>query len=117
MKTFLRRYKSLTEQGTFVNARLSSTLHRFGWVFGGTISRKDHNGHFRRGRRIPVNAKAAGRRRGSVSKGKALALQGRPKGIKLAVLPPSSANLQTKQRPLKKPHSLSQNIARGNKTA
>ena len=36
MKTFLRRYSSLTQPETFVNARLSSALHRFGWTFGGT---------------------------------------------------------------------------------
>jgi len=65
MKTFLRRYKVLTKPGTFVNTRLSSALHRFGWVFGGSISRKDHSGRFRRGRRIPVNPKAVGRRRGT----------------------------------------------------
>ena len=70
MRTFLRRYKVLTKQGTFVNARLSSSIHRFGWVFGGTISRKDHSGHFRKDRRIPVNAKAAGRRQGTTSRGK-----------------------------------------------
>lgn len=36
MKTFLRRYQNFTESVTFQNARLSSALHRFGWVFGGT---------------------------------------------------------------------------------
>ena len=113
MKIFLRRYKTLTEPGKFVNACLSSALHRFGWVFGGTVSRKDHNGHFRRGRRIPVNAKAAGRCEGSASRGKAIALQGRPKGMKIATFPGSTLNLQTIQKLPKRPHSLSQNIARG----
>ena len=113
MKIFLRRYKTLTEPGKFVNVRLSSALHRFGWVFGGTVSRKDHNGHFRKGRRIPVNAKAAGRRKGSASRGKAIALQGRPKGMKIATFPGSTLNLQTIQKLPKRPHSLSQNIARG----
>ena len=37
MQTFLRRYNSMTESGQFHNARLSSALHRFGWVFGGSI--------------------------------------------------------------------------------
>ena len=91
MKTFLRRYKLLTKSGGFLNARLSSALHRFGWVFGGTVSRKDHNGRFRRGRRIPVhvNPKAAGRRRGTTTttRGKAVVLQGRPKGMKMATFP------------------------------
>ena len=33
MQTFLRRYKSMTRCGQFHNARLSSALHLFGWVF------------------------------------------------------------------------------------
>ena len=97
MKTFLRRYKLLTKQGGFVNARLSSALHHFGWVFGGTVSRKDHNGRFRRGRRIPINAKAAGRRRGTTTRGKAVMLQGRPKGIKMATFPKSITSLNIKK--------------------
>ena len=112
-RTFLRRYKVLTKPGTFVNARLSSALYRFGWVFGGTISRKDHSGRFRRGRRIPVNPKAAGRRRGTTSKGKAVVLQGRPKGMKLATFPKSSASLTIKKRPAKRQHSLSKNVQTG----
>ena len=59
----------LTQSGRFHNARLASALHRFGWVFGGTI-KSTQGGHLRRGRRIPVNALSAGRRRKSVSKGK-----------------------------------------------
>jgi len=113
MKIFLRRYKTLTEPGAFVNARLSSALHRFGWVFGGTVSRKDHNGRFRRGRRIPVNAKAPGHRKGNTSRGKAMALQGRPKGMKIATFPKSTVNLQSIHKLPKRSHSLSQNIARG----
>ena len=113
MKTFLRRYKLLTKQGGFVNARLSSALHRFGWVFGGTVSRKDHNGRFRRGRRIPINAKAAGHHRGTTTRGKAVMLQGRPKGIKMATFPKSITSLNIKKRPPKRPHSLSENVARG----
>ena len=113
MKTFLRRYKVLTKPGGFINARLSSALHRFGWVFGGTVSRNNHNGQFRRGRRIPVNPKAAGRRQGSTSRGKAMVLQGRPKGMKIATFPKSSSNLTIKTRPPKRPHSLSKNVATG----
>ena len=40
MKTFLKRYKVLTKPGGFVNARLSSALHQFGWVFGGNSYQK-----------------------------------------------------------------------------
>lgn len=38
MHTFLKRYDNITKSGTFATARLSSTLHRFGWVFGGNTS-------------------------------------------------------------------------------
>ena len=37
MQTFLRGYESMTENGQFNNARLSSGLHCFGWVFDGSI--------------------------------------------------------------------------------
>ena len=59
METFLRRYDTFTKAGTYFNARLSSALHRFGWVFGGTTS-SSQGGYFRRGRRIHINAKNAG---------------------------------------------------------
>ena len=36
------------------------------------VSRKDHNSRFRRGRRIPINAKAADRRRETTTRGKAV---------------------------------------------
>ena len=85
MQTFLQRYDTITKAGTFANARLTSALHRYGWVFGGNIS-SSQGGHFRRGRRIAINAKSAGRRRGKVSRGKEKILQGRPKGMKTAAL-------------------------------
>ena len=37
MPTFLRRYHKLTASGKFHNAWLCSALHRFGWVYGGTV--------------------------------------------------------------------------------
>lgn len=69
---FLRRYKEMISHGKFSNAALGSALHKFGLVFGGNI-RSTHGGHFRHGRRIPVSAKAAGRRRVQTSRGKAKA--------------------------------------------
>jgi len=65
MQTFLRRYDNITKAGTFVNARLTSALHRFGWVFGSNTS-SSQGGHFHRGRRIAINAKSTGRRRGAI---------------------------------------------------
>ena len=112
MHTFLTRYQNLTS-GTFQNARLSSALHRFGWVFGGTI-RRTQGGHMRRGRRIPVSAKAAGRRRKAVSRGKAKLPPGRPKGMKLAEYPPSRFHLPNRREPPgKRAHSLHSSITLG----
>ena len=49
---------------------LTSSFHRFGWTFGGTIT-SQKGGHLRHGRRISVQATAAGRRKGTglMSKG------------------------------------------------
>ena len=113
MQTFLRRYKSWTETEMFNNARLSSALHRFGWVFGGTVS-SSQGGHMRRGRRIPVNPKSAGRRRKCMTRGKAKQLPGRPKGMKVAQYPPSQFQLPCRRPPPgKRPHSLQSNILSG----
>ena len=117
MQTFLRRYQNLTQNGTFQNARLSSALHRFGWVFGGTI-RSSQGGYMHRGRRIPVNAKAAGRRRKFVSRGKAKLPSGHPKGMKIAQYPTSRYQLPChKQPPGKRLHSLQANILSGTQNA
>ena len=59
-QTFFKRYKEMASSGKFSNAALGSALYKFGWVFGGKI-RSTQGGHLRRGRRIPVSAKAAGR--------------------------------------------------------
>ena len=113
MQTFLKRYKNLTEYGQFHNARLSSALHRFGWVFGGSI-KSTQGGYLRRGRRIPVNALSAGRRRKSASKGKAKLPPGRPKGMKVARYPISRCTIPNrKQAPGKRVHSLKDSIQQG----
>ncbi len=78
METFIKRYKDMSSRGKFANAALAISLHRFGWVFGGT-TKNTQGGFLRRGRRIPVNAKASGRRRGTLSRGKAKVTPGRPK--------------------------------------
>ena len=113
MQTFLRRYKNLTESGQYHNARLSSALHRFGWVFGGSI-KSTQGGYLRRGRRIPVNALSAGRRRKSATKGKAKLPPGRPKGMKVARYPMSRCTIPTrKPAPGKRLHSLKDSIQQG----
>lgn len=111
-KVFVKRYKEMIKKGKFSNAAIGSALHKFGWVFGGSV-RSTQGGHLRRGRRIPVSAKAAGRRRGKLSRGKAKAIQGRPKGMKVAVYSqsPSKFTLQPRRVPKgKRPHSLKSSI-------
>ena len=76
---FLRRFKSLSSYRS--TAQLASALHRFGWVFGGTISRTNSNGQVHHGKRIPVQAKSAGRRRGKSSYGKCKVPSGRPSKV------------------------------------
>ena len=85
-QTLLRRYKAM-HTCKFANAKISSALHRFGWVFGGSIQ-STQGGYFCRGRHIPVNAQAASRRRGG-SKGKARATSGRPAVMTVARFPAS----------------------------
>ena len=115
MKTFLRRYKNLTSIEGSATARLSSALTRFGWVFGGTV-KSTKCGYFRRGKRIPVNAKAAGRRRGKISRGKAKAPSGRP----VAYTPWPASNMEMPIRRAtsgKRLHSLKQSIIKGTQNA
>ncbi|XP_062510095.1 uncharacterized protein LOC134186193 [Corticium candelabrum] len=66
VQKFVMRYESL--QGPRSIARLSIALHQFGWIFGGhSICR--HGVFIQRGKRIPVQATSAGRRKyGSKSK-------------------------------------------------
>ena len=112
MKTFLRRYSSITQPGTLVNARLSSALHRFGWTFGGA-TQSSHGGYFCKGRRIPVNAKSAGRRCRKFKKGKGKVLQGRPKGMKIATSS-SVYDMPIRNEPKgKRKHSIQKNIIAG----
>ena len=61
----------------FSNNRIASAFNRFGWVFGGNIT-SIQGGILRRGRRIVVQASAAGRRRKTLSRGKAKVTPGRP---------------------------------------
>ena len=65
------RYETL--QGPRSIARLSSALHQFGWILGGHSIRR-HGVFMQRGKRIPVQATSAERRKyGSKSKTKTTA--------------------------------------------
>ena len=58
---------------------LASSLHKFGWVFGGSVTSQKF-GKLCHGKRITIQATAAGRRRKGVKKGKAPVVSGRPAG-------------------------------------
>ena len=73
IEKFSSRYESL--KGSI--PLLTSSLYRFGWTFGGSITSRK-GGHLRHGRRISVQATAAGRRKGAKSRGKAKATSGAP---------------------------------------
>ena len=61
------------------NAMLTSALNRFGLVFGGSVSSQKF-GRLRHGRKITVQATAAGRRRKGMKQGKRMQIAGRPAG-------------------------------------
>ena len=82
----------------FANATIGSALYKFGWKHGGTI-KSTQGGYFRRGQRIPIGAKSAGRRRSGVSKGKAKIPSGRPKGAKIACFPKSKHIMKVRRQP------------------
>ncbi len=73
-------------------------------------SKNTQGGFLRRGRRIPVNAKASGRRRGTLSRGKAKVTPGRPKH---ACYPRTNTMTTRKPAKGKRLHSLSANTAVG----
>ena len=108
--------KFVTPYGKFKDSipLLTSSLYRFGWTFGGTITSKK-GGHLRHGRRISVQATAAGRRKGSKSRGKARATPGKPvKSARNGKKDPSRYHLPTRRPPKgRRPHSLRANIDKG----
>lgn len=110
---FCERYKKFAKQ-RFAHNALASAFHKFGWVFGGTVSRQA--GALRHGRRIAVQATAAGRRRKTLSRGKAKAQAGRPVKCESTVKRTKSKTFSRyhlpirKVKPSKRHHSLSKNI-------
>ena len=120
VKKFCERYKKMLQQSPNYNT-LTSAFHKFGWVFGGTITRQV--GTLRHGRRISVQAIAAGRRRKTLSRGKQRTQLGRP--VKL-----ESSTQRTKggavsryniparnSKPPKRLHSFSTNVQLGQQNA
>ena len=58
-------------------AKLASAFHQFGTILGGSVSRANMKGGVCHGKRIAVQATAAGRRRGRTSHGKSKIPAGR----------------------------------------
>ena len=118
IQKFATTYERLSTSSS--NAYLTSAFHRFGWCFGGTITRMQ-GGVLRRGRRIPIQAKSAGRRRKAIKRGKAVAPQGRaPKTAGKKQLPKDSRYFlptRAQNNSVKRPHSLSYNISKGQQNA
>ena len=73
IEKFTTTYNKLSTKST--NSHLITAFHKFGCCFGGSVTRKNY-GVLRRGRRIPIQAKSAGRRK-LIHRGKASAAPGR----------------------------------------
>ena len=102
---FVKRYQAHKS-----NALLTSALHRFGWVFGGSIASKRF-GHQRRGKRITVQATAAGRRRKGAKRGKGPVIPGRHVSTE-------KHSMTVRNVPKgKRAHSLAKSIAKGTQNA
>ena len=115
VEKFVSRYSKLKNSVPL----LTSSLHHFGWTFGGTIT-SNKGGHWRYGRRIAVQATAAGRRKGK-SRGKSRATPG--KIVKTATVSIKESNtsryhLPTRKLPKRRrPHSLKTSIDKGHQNA
>ena len=100
---FVRRYQAHKS-----NALLASALHRFGWVFGGSVASKRF-GQLRHGKCITVQATAAGRRRKGAKRGKRPLVPGRPVGDLSEM---HSMNVRNVPKG-KRAHSLAKSITHG----
>ena len=119
VKKFIDRYKKMRKSNS--KALIASSFHCFGSLHGGTVTRIQGGG-IRRGRRIPVQATASGRRKHG-TKGKAPIPSGRRvksvainKENKMPAV--SRFELPIRREPKgKRPHSLSLNIKKGTQNA
>ena len=103
---FASTFETLSAKPT--NAYLTSAFHRFGWCFGGTI-RRQQGGIIRRGRRIPVQATSAGRRR-KTGRGKGKVSAGR---TPLLARDTNFLPVKRVNNSVKRPHSLNTNCQKG----
>ena len=117
VRKFINRYNKMKTSQS--NALMASCFHNFGSLHGGTVT-NIQGGGVRRGRRIPVQATASGRRKLG-TKGKAPAPSGRP-----ATLASHKENMKRNPRyelPIrrkpkgKRLHNLSLNITKNTQNA
>ena len=95
---------------------VASALHKFGMIFGGSITTQKF-GRLRRGKRITIQVTDAGRCRKGVKKGKAPAIPGRPAGSQ-SVNNTDKHSMHVRNEPKgKRLHNLSANIAKGQQNA
>ena len=107
IRYFVQRYQAHKS-----NPLLASALHRFGWVFGGSITSKRF-GNLQHGKRITVQATAAGRRRKGAKKGKGPIIPGRPAGNGT-----DKHSMSVRNEPKgKRIHSLAKSITKGTQNA
>jgi hypothetical protein len=117
---FTKTYRKLSQKS--VNAHLITALHKFGWCVGGSISCKNC-GIMRRGRKIPIQAKSAGRRRKSLRRGKAATALGRaPSSITDSKNIVNSGNkyflpIRQRNRSIRREHSLKDSTSKGHQNA
>lgn len=118
VRKFISRFNKMRESHS--TALMASSFHCFGSLQGGTVT-SIQGGGIRRGRRIPVQATASGRRKYS-TKGKAPAPPERPAklaGNKENKIPALSRYELPSRRVLKgkRPHHLAFSIKRGTQNA
>ena len=97
---------------------LTFAFHKFGWVFGGTITRQV--GALRHGRRISVQATAAGCCCKTLSRGKQRIHLGRPVKLETSTQRTTGGAISIPTRnlkPQKRLHSLSKNVQLGQQNA
>lgn len=119
VSTFLTKFNKLSAARS--QSKLVSALHQFGWEMAATTVLKA--GQLRHGKRIAVQATAAGRRRKGRSKGKGKEIAGRPPKSSALILGSSISTTSRYCMPVRNEpkgrrlHSLLQNINSGQQNA
>ena len=116
VRKFINRYNKMASNNSI--ALLASSFHCFGKTNGRTVT-LTKGGTVRKGRRIPVQATAAGRRKYG-SRGKACCVVGRPPAKKQKLNLKQAARFKLPSRHKakgKRPHNLASNVMKGTQNA